>query len=173
LNSQPPRWSPTHAVASCWSATEPWLATVKTYAEELGIAHRCLFVGKSRNVGYWLSKMDALGLTSRFEGLPNVLIEAQLSGIPVISTPAGGAAEAFIPNQTGFLLGSTEQPQLAQFLGHFMTLANNSAQREVMGKAAAAFAAETFAMESILPKTLHLLSGTSTVETPHKSAVRA
>ncbi len=149
------------------------LPTIQTYAEELGIAHRCLFVGKSRNVGYWLSKMDALGLTSRLEGLPNVLIEAQLSGIPVISTPAGGAAEAFIPNQTGFLLGSTEQPQLAQFLGHFLTLATNKTQRETMGKAATAYASETFAMDSILPKTLQLLSGVSADETPHKTAARA
>ncbi len=149
------------------------LSAAQSYAEELGIAHRCLFVGKSRNVGYWLSKMDALGLTSRLEGLPNVLIEAQLSGIPVISTPAGGAAEAFIPNQTGFLLGSTEQPQLAQFLGHFLTLATNTTQREAMGKAAAAFASETFAMDSILPKTLQLLSGTSAPEAQHKTAARA
>ncbi len=149
------------------------LATAQTYAEELGIAHRCLFVGKSRNVGYWLSKMDALGLTSRLEGLPNVLIEAQLSGIPVISTPAGGAAEAFIPNQTGFLLGSTEQPQLAQFLRHFMTLATDATQRKTMGKAAAAFASETFAMDSILPKTLQLLSGAPAPEARHEMAVRA
>lgn len=149
------------------------LPTIQTYAEELGIAHRCLFVGKSRNVGYWLSKMDALGLTSKLEGLPNVLIEAQLSGIPVISTPAGGAAEAFIPNQTGFLLGSTEQPQLAQFLGHFLTLATNKTQRETMGKAATSYASETFAMDSILPKTLQLLSGISAPETPHQTAARA
>jgi len=149
------------------------LSAAQSYAKELGIAHRCLFVGKSRNVGYWLSKMNALGLTSRLEGLPNVLIEAQLSGIPVISTPAGGAAEAFIPGQTGFLLGPTEPLQLAQFLGHFLTLANNPTQREAMGKAAAAFAAETFAMGSILPKTLHLLSGTQATEAVHKAAVRA
>ncbi len=149
------------------------LSAAQTYAKELGIAHRCLFVGKSRNVGYWLSKMDALGLTSRLEGLPNVLIEAQLSGIPVISTPAGGAAEAFIPNQTGFLLGSTEQPQLAQFLGYFLTLATNKAQRETMGKAATAYASDTFAMDSILPKTLQLLSGASAADIPHKTAARA
>ncbi len=149
------------------------LSTVQAYAEELGIAHRCLFVGKSRNVGYWLSKMDALGLTSRLEGLPNVLIEAQLSGIPVISTPAGGAAEAFIPGKTGFLLGSTEQPQLAQFLGHFLTLATNTTQRDAMGKAAAAFASQTFAMDRILPKTLQLLSGTSIPEVQQNTAARA
>lgn len=149
------------------------LSTAQSYAEELGIAHRCLFVGKSRNVGYWMSKMDALGLTSRLEGLPNVLIEAQLSGIPVISTPAGGAAEAFIPNQTGFLLGSTEQPQLAQFLQHFLTLATDNNRRKTMGKSAASFASETFAMDRILPQTLQLLSGVSIPPEQHNTAARA
>ena len=149
------------------------LSTAKTYAEELGIADRCLFVGKSRNVGYWMSKMDALGLTSRLEGLPNVLIEAQLAGLPVISTPAGGAAEAFIPNQTGFLLGPTEQLQLAQFLQHFMTLATDIPHRQTMGASAAAFAAETFAMDSIFPQTLQLLSGEPSTVVYHDAAVRA
>jgi len=133
----------------------------KNYAEELGIAHRCLFTGKSKNVGYWLSKMDALGLLSRLEGLPNVLIEAQLSGIPVISTPAGGAAEAFLPNQTGFLLGSTENPQLAEFLRFYIALSGDQKRRAQMGRNACAFAGQSFAMETILPQTLELLSDTT------------
>ena len=145
----------------------------KAYAEELGIAHRCLFTGKSRNVGYWLSKMDTLGLFSRLEGLPNVLIEAQLSGIPVISTPADGAAEAFLPNQTGFLLGSTENPQLAEFLRYYMALSSAPNHRKKMGLAARAFAIQNFSMETILPQTLELLSGTTPPVEQHKSVAFA
>lgn len=149
------------------------LSDAQAYAEEIGIADRCLFVGKSRNVGYWMSKMDALGLTSRLEGLPNVLIEAQLAGIPVISTPAGGAGEAFIPNQTGFLLGAAEQPQLAQFLQHYQTLATDLPRRKAMGASAASFAADAFAMDNILPQTLQLLSGAPPIELQPETAVRA
>lgn len=43
-----------------------------------------LFVGKTLFVNEWLNAMDIMVLPSRFEGLPNVLIEWQLSGLPCI-----------------------------------------------------------------------------------------
>jgi len=81
-------------------------------AAELGIAKRLLLVGLSNHVGFWYSKMDAKVLLSRHEGLPNVLIEAQLSGICTVSTPAGGAAECFIDGVTGHLLECLDNPDL-------------------------------------------------------------
>lgn len=77
-------------------------------AEELGISHRVLFVGASKDVGYWMNKIDVLVLLSRYEGLPNVLIEAQMMGIPVVTTPAGGATECFLDGLTGFSLDCAE-----------------------------------------------------------------
>jgi glycosyltransferase involved in cell wall biosynthesis len=81
-------------------------------ANELRVADRLLLVGLSNHVGYWYSQMDASVLLSRYEGLPNVLIEAQLLGVPVVSTPAGGAGECFVENVTGHLLGDVEHPDL-------------------------------------------------------------
>jgi len=81
-------------------------------AVELGIANRLLLVGLSNHVGFWYSKMDAKVLLSRHEGLPNVLIEAQLLGICTVSTPAGGAAECFIDGVTGHLLDCLDNPDL-------------------------------------------------------------
>ncbi|MFW2829709.1 glycosyltransferase [Sphingomonas sp. ID0503] len=85
------------------------------FAARRGIADRVLFTGRSAAVGYWLSRMDAFMLTSRFEGTPNVLIEAQLAGLPVITTPAGAAAETIIPGVTGHVLdgGETIDPEEA------------------------------------------------------------
>jgi len=79
---------------------------------ELGMTARILMVGLSKRVGFWYSKMDVKVLLSRHEGLPNVLIEAQMLGISVVSTPAGGAGECFLHGQTGQLLGSAEHPDL-------------------------------------------------------------
>lgn len=75
----------------------PFRQKVERRAEALGIAHRCLFVGRSTYVGYWLSKMDALMLLSEHEGLPNALIEAQLAGVPVFTTAAGGPPRPCYP----------------------------------------------------------------------------
>lgn len=73
-------------------------------AEGLGIRDRILFVGVARDVGYWLEKMDVFMLFSQFEGLPNVLVEAQMVGVPVVSTPAGGSAECILDGVSGYLL---------------------------------------------------------------------
>ena len=42
-------------------------------------------------------------LTSRIEGLPNVIIEAQGFGLPVVSTDAGGAEEVIVPDISGLI----------------------------------------------------------------------
>ncbi|OZI35719.1 Vi polysaccharide biosynthesis protein TviE [Bordetella genomosp. 1] len=82
----------------------PLLEPVKEFAQRIGMADRILFTGLSKRVGYWLTQFDAFLLLSRFEGLPNVLIEAQFSGVPVVTTLAGGAGEAVQEGVTGLTL---------------------------------------------------------------------
>jgi len=90
------------------------LEGARKVAQKLGIAERILFTGNSTTVGFWFDKMDVKVLLSRFEGLPNVLIEAQYSGVPVVTTPAGGAAECLIDGVTGRVVGRCERPDLAE-----------------------------------------------------------
>lgn len=85
---------------------------IEALAEEHDVLDRLLLVGLSNHVGYWYSQMDASVLLSRYEGLPNVLIEAQLLGVPVISTPAGGAEECFVEDETGHLLSCVDHPDM-------------------------------------------------------------
>ena len=47
---------------------------------------------------------DVKLLCSRQEGTPNVLLEAQWLGCPVVATKAGGTVDAVMDNETGFLL---------------------------------------------------------------------
>jgi glycosyltransferase involved in cell wall biosynthesis len=89
---------------------------------KLRIARRVLFTGASSAVGYWYDKMDVKVLLSRFEGLPNVLIEAQQLGTPVVSTPAGGAQECFVEGVTGHILDCAVQPDLDQACGKIAAL---------------------------------------------------
>jgi glycosyltransferase involved in cell wall biosynthesis len=60
--------------------------------------------GSTKNIYEAMRDFDIFLLTSKYEGLPNVLIEAQLLGIPVVATNAGGSAETFIPGETGFII---------------------------------------------------------------------
>lgn len=86
----------------------PLLARARSHAAHRKIDDKVLFVGRSQDVSFWLQLMDAFLLLSRHEGLPNVLIEAEMAGVPVVSTPAGGAAETMEVGVTGTLLDSNE-----------------------------------------------------------------
>jgi len=125
------------------------------YATRLGLSDRVLFTGRSSSVGYWLAHMDALMLLSRFEGTPNVLIEAQLAGLPVITTPAGGSAETVIAGKTGFVLSSAEKPDINEAADRLMGLIGMSLDgRKAMGEAARAWAERSFSVETMLERTV-------------------
>ena len=128
-------------------------------AEELGVAHRILFVGVSRAVGYWLSKMDVLVLLSRFEGLPNVLIEAQLAGVGVVATPAGGSEEAFLPGKTGILLSSATNPDLTEICDAVDEVLSWQRRSPFLQKWMQRFAAERFSLDKMVGQMAAALSG--------------
>jgi glycosyltransferase involved in cell wall biosynthesis len=127
------------------------------YAHRLGIADRILFTGVSGSVGYWLTKMDTLLLLSRFEGMPNVLIEAQLAGKPVVSTPAGGASETLLPGRTGWLTSSAEivdVQEVTRLLADIIEMTPD--RRHEIGIAARKWAEETFSVELMLERTVRV-----------------
>ena len=78
--------------------------TLEQYIKDRNLSGRIHLIGQSKQIKAWLECFDMFLLTSRIEGLPNVLIEAQSFGIPVISTEAGGAADTFINGVTGVLV---------------------------------------------------------------------
>lgn len=69
-------------------------------------------VGYERDVLSAIAAMDLFLLTSRAEGLPNVLLEAQAMGVPVVTTDAGGAKEAVDHRHSGWIL-ENDDPQHA------------------------------------------------------------
>ena len=62
--------------------------------EMLGISDRVSLLGAVSDVGLVYSALDVVLLTSLVEGVPNVLIEAQAAGRPVVITAVGGTKEA-------------------------------------------------------------------------------
>lgn len=71
-------------------------------ADTLGLSGRLHMPGVTPSPAVALAAMDCFLLTSRYEGLPNALIEAQAMGIPVVSTAVGGVEEAMAHGITGW-----------------------------------------------------------------------
>ena len=62
----------------------PSISDAKALASELGIARNIRFFGKASNPWSHLSAADAFLFPSRFEGMPNALVEASGMGLPAI-----------------------------------------------------------------------------------------
>jgi glycosyltransferase involved in cell wall biosynthesis len=71
----------------------PRRANVMALAHQLGIGHRVHLAGWRPDVPSILAACDLLVLASRWEGMPNVVLEAMASGLPVVATSVEGVAE--------------------------------------------------------------------------------
>lgn len=70
-------------------------------AAELGVAERLRFTGFLPSVWTALPALDLLLLTSDRESMANVMLEAMAAGVPTVSTPVDGSAEALATGDGG------------------------------------------------------------------------
>jgi glycosyltransferase involved in cell wall biosynthesis len=88
-------------------------AAIESKAAELGIADRVVLAGVTNDVLSAISMMDVFLLTSSGEGLPNVVLEAQWVGTPVVATNAGGTPEAVLEGCTGWIVDDASPQAIA------------------------------------------------------------
>ena len=82
-------------------------------ARTLGIADRTAFIGRCQNVGAVLAISDVCVLSSRSEGFSNAILEYMAAGRPVVSTDVGGAREAILDGESGYLVPVGDDQALA------------------------------------------------------------
>ena len=73
--------------------TGPQAGELRRLARELGIADRVHFAGWRDDVPRILRASDLFVLPSRWEGMPNALLEAMAAGLPVVATDVEGVRE--------------------------------------------------------------------------------
>ncbi|MEI5583924.1 glycosyltransferase [Agromyces sp. CCNWLW213] len=81
------------------------LERAKATADRFGVADRVLFVGQHGDVRPLLAAADLFVLPSYYESSGLVFLEALASGLPVIATPVGVAAELVRNGENGYLVG--------------------------------------------------------------------
>ncbi len=75
-----------------------------------GLENHVFLLGFQKNIYPLFKQADVFVLASLYEGMPNVLLEAMLDGVPVITTPVNGAAELVANNKTGLYI-ETKNPK--------------------------------------------------------------
>jgi glycosyltransferase involved in cell wall biosynthesis len=116
---------------------------------------RLLFPGRAGNVADWYARADLFVLSSRYEGFPNVLLEAMACGCPSLAVDCPtGPAEILEHGRNGWLLGAGAGVQeLAEALDLLM---GDPALRRRLGREAVAVR-QRFAPERIRARLLELL----------------
>jgi teichuronic acid biosynthesis glycosyltransferase TuaC len=96
----------------------PLRANLESRAEAGAIAAQVRFAGAMRQaeVSGWLGAADLLCLSSLNEGMPNVVVEALASGVPVVATRVGGVPELVIEGVNGMLVPARSSEALADAL---------------------------------------------------------
>jgi glycosyltransferase involved in cell wall biosynthesis len=122
--------------------------------EAAGLGERLRLLGYRRDVTHVLAAADIFTLPSHFEGLPMSVIEAMLTGLPVVATDVRGPREQVVDGETGFLVPARQVASLAEALGR---LVRDPELRRSMGAAGRARALDLYDEAKVLARTLDLL----------------
>ena len=127
-----------------------WEETCR-HAATLGLADRILMPGYEKHSAAAIAAMDVFMLTSRVEGLPNVLIEAQALGVPVVTTDVGGAVETLVHGRTGYSVSPASPELLSKTV---LQILDDIAWREAARQTAPIFVRHCFSMAQMMERTL-------------------
>ena len=97
--------------------------------------------------------LDALVLTSRWEGLPIVFLEAMASSKPVVATSVGAASEVIQDGENGFLVPPGDTQTMST---RIVQLLRDEGLRQRMGKRGRSLLDSTFEQEFMNNRVNHL-----------------
>ena len=130
----------------------PLRPSLETRAKQLGLTDRNLrFLGFWEDVGLLLGGLDLFVMTSHLEGLCSSIIDAQLAGVPVVGTEAGGIPELVLPERTGWLAKNRSPKDIAK---RIIEALSDAQARKRMALAARERALSHFTADSMVEGTL-------------------
>jgi glycosyltransferase involved in cell wall biosynthesis len=123
---------------------------LETEAAARGLGDRVRFTGVRHDVPALLGAVDVCVLTSLYEGLPNVVIEAMATGAVAVATDVGGARELVVPDETGFIV-PVRRPDLVA--DATIALLRDADRARRMAVAAHARIVERFTVDAMVRRT--------------------
>jgi glycosyltransferase involved in cell wall biosynthesis len=112
----------------------PLRPAMEKLARDLGLKDQIRFLGIRRDVPELMSAADAYVMSSTWEGMPMVLLEASAAELPIVATNVGGNGEVVLDGKSGFLVPPNDPEALAQAMLRLMSLSEEERWR--MGKLA-------------------------------------
>lgn len=128
----------------------PYLPQIEKRLDELGLRKRVTMPGQQNDVIPWLRAADVFTLPSYAnEGVPQAVLQAMMTGLPVVSTAVGAIAEAVEDGVSGILVKPRDPDDLARALASLLADPERSA---AMGSAGRERALALFSRDSMLDR---------------------
>ncbi len=133
-------------------------------AEALGIRESIEFAGLQSNVVAQLYRAGIAVLPSRWEGMPNAILEAMACGIPCIATRVSGSEDIIQQGVNGLLVEVEDYEAMAKAL---LTLLCDTTLAMQYGQAARATIEQRYSLEHITDAYIRLYQKIITPQTNH------
>jgi glycosyltransferase involved in cell wall biosynthesis len=114
---------------------------------DLGLEHDVTFLGFIEDVPRFLSSLDILAVSSRFEGLGTVILDGIGAGLAVVASDVGGIPEMIMHDKTGLLAPVGDAPA---FAGGLAALIADRDRREKLQTAARRHIEEEFSVDAMI-----------------------
>jgi glycosyltransferase involved in cell wall biosynthesis len=99
-------------------------ASLKALVHHQGLEDTVRFIGYVDPVDPYTAGCDIFVLPSRWEGMPNAVMEAMALGVPIVATRVNGINELMVENETGLIIPHSDVNALS---GALETLLDNHA----------------------------------------------
>lgn len=120
---------------------------------QLGLERDVFFIGRCEKVAELLSVSEVCALSSTAEGFSNSILEYLAAARPIVVTDVGGAREAVIEGETGYLVAAGDDQQMAE---RIIELLRDPRRARAIGKRGRSMVEERFSCERHLQTTLEL-----------------
>lgn len=105
---------------------------LERYRDQVGIRDRVHLLGHRDDVSRILPHADCFWLASSYEGQSNALMEAMLTGVPVVASDIAGNRELVVPQKTGFLVPVGDRAAFARWTRYLL---ENPETAQALGQA--------------------------------------
>jgi glycosyltransferase involved in cell wall biosynthesis len=131
----------------------PLRKELQNYAKRLHLNSKIIFAGARRDIPEILAITDIFILSTLWEGLPIVLLEAMASAKPVIASDICGNKEVVVNGETGILVPPIDPKSLAKAI---IELARDPQKAKRLGQKGIARVKENFTLEKMIQQVTNL-----------------
>jgi len=128
----------------------PQMDNLSAQIQALGAGGRVRLMGEQRNAERWMQALDLFCLPSYAnEGVPQAIMQAMLTGLPIVTTPVGAILEAVTDGETALVI----QPRNAEAIaGALHRLMQDAPLRSTLGQHARQAALARFSLDTMLDR---------------------